>query len=201
MTYRNLLIYYDFGINKPREWSMLTVVITITVNLTSVGLGFVFVTNLCLLIHSFIKLIRFLTENAHVSRLLQILVVLLCLLLLNDFLAIVIVIWGAPAKDMTNISWDFDYDNDTYMNSNDNCLFSLDDQKQLHFDFYDFSEKFIDISLSISLHSRFIWTFVLFGGMIYLQHQEISDQPHQNQYIEDEAQEIMEIIYNNDQLD
>ena len=105
---------------EPREWSMLTVAITISVNLISVGLGIVFVTNLCLLIHSFIKLIRFLTEKAHIGRLLLILVVLLCLLLFNDFLAIIIVIWGAPAFDLTKPSWIED-NNLTYINSNGLC--------------------------------------------------------------------------------
>ena len=92
---------------------MLTVVMTIILNLTSIGLGIVFVTNLCLLIHSFKKLFRFLTEKAHVSRLLQVLVVLLCLLLFNDFLAIPVITWGVLAFDMTIGTYFVDIDEAT----------------------------------------------------------------------------------------
>ena len=105
---------------------MFTVVITIIVNLTSVGLGIVFVTNLCLLIQSFKKLFRFLTEQALVSRLFQILVALLCLLLFNDFLAIPVLTWGAPAFDMTTETYFLDTNEAGIyidsINSNDLCI-------------------------------------------------------------------------------
>lgn len=134
-------------------------------DLTILALCLFIVVNLIIQVVSFVKLIKFLTTSDNARKTLYLGLVLLSTLYLHDVFSMLLYFWGLPAFTMTDQS----YLGKETINHDARCLvdFSIQDETQWKLQQF---KKIWNFSFSISLISRLIWTLLLFGGLVYLQH-------------------------------
>ena len=149
---------------EPQPWSFATIILTIASDIFILILATAFLATTCLQILSFLRLINFLTQRCLLRILFYTCLLLLSVLYLHDTLLMLSYNWGVPAWTMTQTSLD---ENDHFVNAYSRCIVNFTDATRTRSLFFKWGELVAD-SLKIQQCSRLVWTFTLYGGMIFL---------------------------------
>ena len=137
-------------------------VFTIIFDCFLIAIWLYFILNSVIQLNSFIKLIKFITKRTFWRTALYILSLTQTLLYIFTFQVTVFYFWGLPAFWMTTES----NDGQEYVNSNRFCILDLENYDQ-NMAIYTNIVFICNWLVSVARVTRFLWTLMLFGGMIY----------------------------------